>query len=39
MKHFKAMEQEKIRSLQVKIHTKEFVLPENIEPHIGGKVK
>ncbi|KXU15790.1 hypothetical protein SMIDD22_00099 [Streptococcus mitis] len=39
MQHFKAVEQEKIASLQVNIHTKEFVLPENIEPQIGGKMK
>lgn len=39
LQHFKAVEQEKISSLQVNIHTKEFVLPENIEPQIGGKMK
>lgn len=39
LQHFKAVEQEKIASLQVNIHTKEFVLPENIEPQIGGKMK
>ena len=39
LKYFKAVEQEKVTSLQVNIHTKEFVLPENIEPQIGGKMK
>ena len=39
LQHFKAVEQEKIASLQVNIHTKKFVLSENIEPQIGGKMK